>query len=236
MNHVLRGKIIRSHPYSLDETLSKEGTAAESSAVGNAIKQTNESVKNHTDSVNNPHNVTKSQVGLGNVDNTSDEEKPVSTPQAEAIAEAKKAGTDAQAAAETAQETAENAQTTADEAKTAAGDAQTTADEAKTAAENALTDSKAYTDSKHLSLTAKLYLDWTGDSAPYKNVVAVEGITKEDNPHIMPVYSENLETAVLEREAWAMVSDAVTDDGSITFVCFEGKPDEIITVQIEVNR
>jgi hypothetical protein len=33
----------------------------------------------------NPHNVTKSQVGLGDVDNTSDEDKPVSTAQATAI-------------------------------------------------------------------------------------------------------------------------------------------------------
>ena len=33
----------------------------------------------------NPHNVNKSDVGLGNVDNTSDADKPVSTPQATAI-------------------------------------------------------------------------------------------------------------------------------------------------------
>lgn len=39
---------------------------------------------------------TKSEVGLSNVDNTSDANKPVSTAQATAIADAKKAGTDAQ--------------------------------------------------------------------------------------------------------------------------------------------
>ena len=39
----------------------------------------------------------KTDVGLGNVDNTSDVNKPVSTAQAAAIADAKKAGTDAQA-------------------------------------------------------------------------------------------------------------------------------------------
>lgn len=33
----------------------------------------------HTGSINNPHKVTKSQVGLGNVDNTSDLNKPIST-------------------------------------------------------------------------------------------------------------------------------------------------------------
>ena len=50
----------------------------------------------HITNKSNPHGVTKSQVGLGNVDNTSDANKPVSTAQATAIAAAKKAGTDAQ--------------------------------------------------------------------------------------------------------------------------------------------
>ena len=44
----------------------------------------------------------KADIGLGNVDNTSDANKPVSTAQATAIADAKKAGTDAQARADAA--------------------------------------------------------------------------------------------------------------------------------------
>lgn len=50
----------------------------------------------HTSSRSNPHSVTASQIGLGNVDNTSDANKPVSTAQASAIADAKSAGTTAQ--------------------------------------------------------------------------------------------------------------------------------------------
>ena len=42
----------------------------------------------HEQDTNNPHNVTKAQVGLGNVDNTSDIDKPVSTAQATAINDA----------------------------------------------------------------------------------------------------------------------------------------------------
>ena len=38
----------------------------------------------HVNNTNNPHGVTKAQVGLGNVDNTSDVDKPVSTAQATA--------------------------------------------------------------------------------------------------------------------------------------------------------
>ena len=73
--------------------------------VGNAEKLGNKAASEyaladdltaHETNISNPHSVTKEQVGLGNVDNTSDENKPVSTAQATAIADAKKAGTDAQ--------------------------------------------------------------------------------------------------------------------------------------------
>lgn len=40
---------------------------------------TQESLSSHTGNRNNPHAVTKEQVGLGNVDNTSDADKPIST-------------------------------------------------------------------------------------------------------------------------------------------------------------
>ena len=40
---------------------------------------TNATLTAHTSNKSNPHNVTKSQVGLGNVDNTSDLNKPIST-------------------------------------------------------------------------------------------------------------------------------------------------------------
>lgn len=53
-------------------------------------------VNNHIANKSNPHTVTKAQVGLGNVNNTSDADKPVSTAQAAAIANAKAAGTAAQ--------------------------------------------------------------------------------------------------------------------------------------------
>ena len=56
----------------------------------------NEKVDLHIGNKSNPHRVTKAQVGLGNVNNTSDADKPVSTAQATAIADAKAAGTNAQ--------------------------------------------------------------------------------------------------------------------------------------------
>lgn len=56
----------------------------------------NAKVDSHIGNKSNPHGVTKAQVGLGNVNNTSDANKPVSTAQATAIADAKAAGTNAQ--------------------------------------------------------------------------------------------------------------------------------------------
>ena len=46
---------------------------------------TKDSLNTHINNKNNPHEMTKSQIGLGKVENTSDSEKPVSTAQREAI-------------------------------------------------------------------------------------------------------------------------------------------------------
>ena len=64
--------------------------------TGSDVTALETKVNNHIANKSNPHAVTKTQVGLGNVNNTSDANKPVSTAQATAIAEAKAAGTAAQ--------------------------------------------------------------------------------------------------------------------------------------------
>ena len=53
--------------------------------ANNDISSKDSSVDSHTANKNNPHEVTKTQVGLGNCDNTSDTDKPVSTLQQVAI-------------------------------------------------------------------------------------------------------------------------------------------------------
>lgn len=68
-------------------------------AVGNTdtnLTALKTKVNQHIANKSNPHGVTKAQVGLGNANNTSDADKPVSTTQASAIADAKAAGTAAQ--------------------------------------------------------------------------------------------------------------------------------------------
>lgn len=64
--------------------------------TGSDVTALETKVNNHIANKSNPHTVTKTQVELGNVNNTSDADKPVSTAQATAIADAKAAGTTAQ--------------------------------------------------------------------------------------------------------------------------------------------
>ena len=74
-----------------------EGLISDEAATrAKADTTVNAKVDSHIGNKSNPHGVTKAQVGLGNVNNTSDADKPVSTAQATAIADAKAEGTNAQ--------------------------------------------------------------------------------------------------------------------------------------------
>ena len=50
------------------------------------------------------------------------------------------------------------------------------------------------------------------------------------------VYSQDPETALGEKENWALVDDLDTAEGAVTFTCFQEKPTLALTVQMEVNR
>ena len=64
--------------------------------IQDSDKVIKESLDAHIGNKSNPHNVTKAQIGLGNVQNLAPADMPVSTAQATAIADAKAAGTKAQ--------------------------------------------------------------------------------------------------------------------------------------------
>ena len=78
----------------------KAYTDAAKNALEKLIKDSDKVIKEsldaHIGNKSNPHNVTKAQVGLGNVQNLAPADMPVSTAQAAAIADAKAAGTKAQ--------------------------------------------------------------------------------------------------------------------------------------------
>ena len=157
----------------------------------------------------------------------------------------------AQTAADNAQTAADNAQTAADNAQTAADNAQTTADNALPKAggtmtgplnvtdptENAHAANKGYVDEKRKVFATTLTVnDWEGDAAPYIQRIGIEGILSTDRPHYTAVYDADQETRLAQKEAFAMVDDLETADGSVTFTCFEDKPEVNIPIQMEVNR
>lgn len=88
----------------------------------------------------------------------------------------------------------------------------------------------------NVTATATLLASGWSSSTPYSQTVTVAGMLATDNPHISPVYSDTLATAIDQKEAWEAVSKAVTADGTITFSCFEDKPTTDIPIQVEVNR
>lgn len=96
---------------------------------------------------------------------------------------------------------------------------------------------KGYVDDKRF-VPENVVLSAAGWSAevPYTQTVAVEGILKTDQPHYGVVLSEDRETALAEKEAFAMVDDLDTVDGSVIFTCLEDKPSVALTIQMEVNR
>lgn len=87
-----------------------------------------------------------------------------------------------------------------------------------------------------VSYTATLTTTWSGTSAPYTQSISLSGILATDNPHITPVYSTTNATAILQKEAWNCIDKAITSTGKITFTCFEEKPTQAISINIEVIR
>lgn len=97
----------------------------------------------------------------------------------------------------------------------------------------ALDAGKAETATYTITLTAA---GWQGAATPYTQTVAVAGILVTDTPHYTAVYSGTNDQKIAQQEAWSMVSEDSTANGSITFVCFEDKPEVDLALQLEVIR
>lgn len=82
--------------------------------------------------------------------------------------------------------------------------------------------------------TATITTTWSGTSAPYTQNVAISGMTSDNKPVIAPVYSDTLETAIAQQEAWNLIDKIVTDEDKITCYCFTDKPEVEIPIQLWV--
>jgi hypothetical protein len=87
----------------------------------------------------------------------------------------------------------------------------------------------------HMTATVTLLTSGWSGSAPYTQTVAV-AVTADDAPHVCLIPDENAPSVVAQEESWGCVSRGVTADGSITFICYEEKPEVDLHIQMEVNR
>lgn len=251
----LKGKIRSLAPYAVDPTLAVEGAAADAKAAGDAIsKKANAAdiVDNlTTDDAKKMLSAKQGKVLKQSIDDFKSEINLETQ-------NAKETATSAQSKANSAQQTADTANTAAEEANAAAEAAQGTADNALPKAGGEMTGNiamggfkitghgeasedtdlvnKKYVDGKRKTFTATLTVGGWSTEAPFVQSVVIDGILESDQPHIFPVYSETLEDAIAQREAWSKVCDAETGENTITFACFEEIPEKEIPIQIEVNR
>jgi YD repeat-containing protein len=78
----IRASVRKKNTTTVDITEDVDGISA---SLNSTLKTNYDTAYSHTSLTNNPHSTTKAHVGLGNCDNTSDANKPVSTAQATAI-------------------------------------------------------------------------------------------------------------------------------------------------------
>lgn len=85
LNSAIGTKASQSDLNSLQTTVNTKANQSDLTTLQNTVSANETTLSNHTSNKSNPHGVTASQVGLGNVDNTSDANKPISTATQNAI-------------------------------------------------------------------------------------------------------------------------------------------------------
>jgi hypothetical protein len=254
--NVLRGKIRSLAPYAVDPSLSVEGAAADAKAVGDELEKKvsyADIVDDLTTSNSDKPLSAKQGVALRNsVDNLRNEMNLEFTNVESDLETMRTSVNGAENSATNAYDAAIAAQDMADGKLAPDGSVPMTGDfnmgdnkvinvadpEEDTDAVN-----KKYVDSSvgakrfacEVALSKSNWASTTGD-APYTQSIDVADILSTDKPHYSVVYSENVETAKAEKEAFALVDDLDTENGKLTFTAFEERPEVDLTIQLEVNR
>lgn len=215
--NVLRGKISKISPYALDTSLSVEGAGAEAKATGAAIERVEHSVDTHVKATNNPHKVSKAQIGLGNVDNTSDDDKPVSKAQTEALA--KKVDKVSGKGLSTNDFTDED-KAKLDGIEAGANKYEYTLEPGsvttETMANGNVTAEKIATGAVSRVYEATISKWWQGDEAPYYQEVTVEGLPASDRIFADLIVSEDFETAEAEVEEYSKIYRMTAEANKLT--------------------
>lgn len=95
---------------------------------------------------------------------------------------------------------------------------------------------ETYAESLRSLFTIEVPASGWSATAPYKQTIALSGIRNTDTPKYGVVYSSDVDTALVQKDAFTVVDDLETANGSVTFTCFEDNPEVDLTIQLEVNR
>ena len=202
--------------------------------ITEALNEQNSAFEEHRDSKENPHEVTKSQVGLGNVDNTSDANKPVSTAQAAALGnkvdKVDGMGLSTNDFTNKLLEKLNGIDEGANKFVLGNGDVSN----AKLA-DKALTSDKVADAARTQYFPVYVLTNWNGDAAPYTHTATVNGILATDRPKVFFVPPDNFADLEADQEAFALLYDVESADGSITLYAKE-KPAVEFSILVEVSR
>ncbi len=248
MSNSIKGRIHSLSPYSLDPSLTLEGTAAEAKAVGEALKR-KVSTEDICDDLT-----------------TKDPKKPLSANQGavlkKALNELSGSFTELGKAVPEMKDQFDELSETVSNASKSLGELKKSSDgkiapDGSVAMEKDLdlggnkllnvkkpendTDgaNKAYVDSRTFEAAVTLAKDkWASftDSAPYTQTVELAEIQEKDRPHYGVVLSGTVEEKQAQKEAFGLVDDLTSSDGALVFTCLTEKPSIDFSVQIEVNR
>ena len=86
-----------------------------------------------------------------------------------------------------------------------------------------------------VTYTGTVSTTWTGSSAPYSQMITINGILATDNPIIDVVLSSTWATAILQSEAWTKIQRIVTSANTLTVYATEATT-TAIPIQIKVVR
>ena len=201
-----------------DTELSEESTrTVQNRVVTQALNKQKADIVKHEESKENPHEVSKKQLGLENVDNTADKDKPISEAQAEAF------------------EALDNAKVDKEEGKGLSSndftdeykekldgidDLDFTIDDGSVhtphIAAGAVTAEKIAAGATSRVYKATLTTAWAGDKAPYTQTVMIEGFPDSDRIFSGLELSDDVETAKTERKEAAKIYKIRAEEGKIT--------------------
>lgn len=75
--------------------------------------------------------------------------------------------------------------------------------------------------------------NWTGDAAPYSQTITVSDMTSNWVPGLPSIVaSDTMETNQSMQAALSCVSQITSADGTLTFICYENKPESDMTILV----